>query len=247
MMINTKRRISIFVLAATLATGVNAVTLVWDGGTGNFTDSNWDDGTSLQTHPSYGSGSFDTVINTGTVNGFTNSNTADFTSDDTLTISGGAVVEGDFLRVNNTSNTENVITFESGTINLSSFNAFRSGFGGFLGHLNFTGAADSATVTQFDLTGTTNQKMANKIGADGGVGSFFAIDGTMVASGVSYDGTNLTEVNSGLASNAVNGRYFEITESGGAQTLHLRAIPEPSALSFFALALGGTLLIRRRR
>lgn len=116
----------------------------------------------------------------------------------------------------------------------------------FTGLINFTGAAGSVFVEQTNLTGTTSQRLANKIGAGtGNTASFFSIDGTMVASGVAYNGSNLNAVNTGLASKGIGDRYFQIVEAGGTQTLTLVAVPEPSAA-----LLGGPgllLLLRRRR
>ena len=234
--------------AALLVGTAGAATLTWQGGSGSFGDANWDNGgTANQNHPGNGSGAIETVTSSGSVSGFTNGAVGTFGATDTLTISGGAAIAGDFL--NMATNTANLITLESGTITLSSENAFRVSGGGFAGFINFTGAAGSATITQTDLTGTTNQEMANKIGPTvaSSTTSYFAIDGQMVASGVAYTGSNLAAVNTGLAGNVVNGRWFQIVETGTgtARQQTLTLVPEPGSLAL--LGLGGFLAASRRR
>ena len=222
----------------------SAATLTWQGGSGSLTSANWDnDGSSNQNHPTYGSGTIMTVVNSGTVTDFNNATTGNIGNDDSLTIDGGAI-SGDFLRVASNA-ASNQITFVSGSITMNSSNSFRIASGGFTGHLNFTGAAGTATLTQTNLGGTNEQTLAGKIGAAGGAFSFFSIDGTMIASGISYDGTNLAAINTALAGNVVGGRYFQISDSGTEQTLNLVAVPEPGTLALFGLS--SLLMLRRRR
>ena len=76
--------------------------------------------------------------------------------------------------------------------------------------------------------------------------NFFAIDGTTVTTTNIYDGTNIAAINSELKSLLVNDRYFEIVEAGGAQTLHLRAIPEPSTFAILGSAVSLAFTRRRR-
>lgn len=214
--------ISLAITLAALAIAANTAkaqaVVSWQGGTGLFGAPNWNvDGAANQNHPGVGGNT--TTISAGTITDFTNANVGNIGGGTSLVIDGGAV-SGDYLVAD--SDHTNDITLSSGSMTMSSSNSFRSNNVPFTGLINFTGAAGSASVAQTDLTGTAGQRMASKIGTSSGA-SFFAIDGTMVASGVEYDGTNLGAVNTGLASQVVNGRYFQISESGGTQTLELMA------------------------
>ncbi len=247
-----KPSILALVFTGLMFASASAVTVVWQGGVGNLNDTNWTVDSIPNSAPGF-FGDFATTynvtINGGTVNGFNNDDYGTARTGDTLLITGGASITGDYL-MPVASETANYITLESGNITMNSFNAFRSS-SGFTGQINFTGAAGSATVVQTNLTGTDAEELAGKIGAAGGTFSFFAIDGTMIFSGLTYDPSDLidpvtlADVNASLALKVVNNRYFEITEAGGAQTLHLRAIPEPSAL--LLSGIGALLLLRRRR
>jgi len=231
-----------------------AVVASWDGGTGNFADANWTiDGNPGQNHAAFTTDVFTTTIDGGTVNNFNNATTGDLgdtsTNLDSLTITGGAIVNGDFIRIKKIgggSDFSNVVTLENGSMTFSDANVFRTDNMAFTGLINFTGAAGSAFVAQTDLTGLSSQHMANKISAGAGNAfSFFSIDGTMVAAGVAYDGSNLSAVNDALALQVIGDRYFQIDESGGTQTLNLVAVPEPSSALLGGLGL--LFLLRRRR
>lgn len=222
-----------------------AATVVWQGGTSAFNGTNWEvDTVADQSHPGINGNT--TTISSGTVTDFTNAIVGNIGGIDTSLLIDGGAISGDFLTAT-TSNHASDINLASGSITMSSLNSFRSDNVDFAGLINFTGAAGSAFVAQTDLTGTTNQRLAGKIGAStGNAFSFFAIDGNMVASGVAYDGSNLSAVNTALAAQVFNDRYFEIIESGGTQTLTLAAIPEPSSFALLG-GLGILALLRRRR
>lgn len=229
-----------------------AVVASWDGGTGNFADANWTvDGTPSQNHAAFSTDVFTTTINGGIVNNFTNAVTGNIGGSvgnlDSLTIAGGATVNADFIVIEKTTGNDfsNTITLDNGSITVSDANGFRSANIAFFGFINFTGAAGSATVVQTNNTGTAGQELAGKISASSGAASYFSLDGNMVSSGVTYDGSNLTAVNAGLASEVYGGRYFQIEESGGTQTLTLVAVPEPSAALLGGLGL--LCMLRRRR
>lgn len=225
-----------------------AATIFWQGGTGNFGDANWTvDAVTNQNHPSFGATDnnaviHNTTINGGTVNGFSNSLVGAIGGDDSLLITGGASIFGDFLEASQ--NHANDITLASGSMTFSNANSFRSPSTPFAGLINFTGAAGTVFVAQTNNTGTVGQTLAGKISTSSGTLSYFALDGTMVTTnGVAYDGTNLAAINTELANTVSGGRYFQIEESGGTQTLVL--IPEPSAALLGGLGI--LLLLRRRR
>lgn len=234
-----------------LVTGSSmAATILWQGGTGNFSDANWTvDTVEDQNHPSFGAADnnnvvHNTTINVGTVNGFNNSLVGAIGGDDSLLITGGAAIFGDFL--NASQNHANDITLANGSMTFSNLNSFRSTNSPFQGLINFTGAAGSVFVAQTDNSGTAVQTLAGRLSASSGTTSFFSLDGTMVTTGgIAYDGTNLAAINTALATTVSGGRYFQITESGGTQTLELVAIPEPSAALLGGLGL--LALLRRRR
>ncbi len=52
---------------------------------------------------------------------------------------------------------------------------------------------------------------------------FFAIDGITIETTVVYDGTNLAAINAELETLAVGGRFLQIAEENGVQTLSLAA------------------------
>ncbi len=119
--------------------------------------------------------------------------------------------------------------------------AFRSS-SGFDGQLNFVGSAGLASVTHSDLTdANVVRHLAGRVTSD-----FFAIDGTTISTTAVYDGSNVAAINAELATLAVNGRFLQIDESGGTQTLNLVAVPEPSAAMFSVLAVLGMATRRRR-
>ena len=240
----------------------NAATIVWQGGTGSYSSANWTvNGTPNQNHPgNLGTVSGNTIhattVSGGTVNSFNNAlvnhfNVSDVTNRDTLTISGGAVINADFIQVaryiggngaqENGNGVGGAIIMQNGTINVTEANSFRSTVN-FAGFINFTGAAGSASIVQTS-NGTINTALAAKLSAT--ALSYFAIDGTMVSTGITYNGSNLAAINAALATggNVVGGRYFFITNTSGTQTLTL--IPEPSAALLGGL--GMLCLLRRRR
>ncbi|GAA5496736.1 hypothetical protein Rhal01_02921 [Rubritalea halochordaticola] len=228
----------------------HAATVVWQGGAGAHGDANWTVGgvTDQAGFDFFNNGGTDSdvTISSGSVTGFDNAAIGTFDNGDSLTITGDASISGDYFNTNTTGTP--LVTLESGSMSFSSSNAFRS-TSGFNGTINFTGLAGSATISQTDLTGTSNQALAGKISANSGTTSYFSIDGIMATTGgVVYDGTNLGAINTALASNSINGKYFEITEAAGVQTLNLRSssVPEPSSTALIGLA-GLGFIIRRRR
>lgn len=228
-MINFCKNINSLVAIVVLSTGVNAAVNVWDGETGDFTDSKWTvDSVSNEEHTSFTDFGHTTTINGGVVNGFNQANVGILDVNDSLTISGGAMINGDYLQITNGSSLIGIVseqfTFLSGTITLSSANPLRGN--NFNGNLNFTGAAGSATIVHTNLQGSITNMLGHKIGAANGDRSYFAIDGRMINSGILYNGSNLAAINAALAATGkiVNGRYFEIVEASGTQTLHLREV-----------------------
>lgn len=238
-------RLVIFGLVIGVSTQFAAADLVvWEGGTGNFGDSNWTvDGVMGQAHPGFPSGDHDTVISSGLVN-FTTTTAPQsgffLRNGDTATLNGGSI-SGNFLALDAGGT---VFTLESGTVTLSDSNGIRSVSNGFNGQLDWTGAAGAGSIVQTNNT-NNGSSLAGKISV---AAPLFAIDGTLVSSSVVYDGTNLAAVNADLATSVVNGRFFQIAEAGGTQTLSLSAVavPEPTSLGIFAVA-GLGLLFRRRR
>ena len=233
--------------AVFVAGSTDAATISWQGGAGAFTDANWTvDATPNQNHPSFGVGDnvvvHNTTINGGSVTAFNGANVGVIGGGDSLLITGGASVSGDFITAGVASHASDV-TLASGSITLSSNNALRS-TSAFDGMIDFTGAAGSATVAQTDLSGTNGQALAGKISSATGTASYFRIDGTLITTnGVAYNGSNLAAINAELALNVVGDRYFLIEEAGGVQTLTL--VPEPGSLAL--LGLGGLLVASRRR
>jgi hypothetical protein len=224
----------------TISGTASAATVVWQGGAGSFTDANWTvDGTPDQNAPNFGSGDVQFTISGGTVNDFTNANTATAAgSGDTILITGGGAIVGDYMRPN-AGNTPLYTTLLSGSITMSDPNSFRTASGNFSGNINFTGAAGSAFVTQTDNSGTSD--LAIKVSQ-----GFFAIDGTKITT-VLYNETNLAAVNADLATQIFSNRYFEITDLAGVQTLNLVAVPEPSSFALLGLGVIVLGLLRRRR
>ncbi len=215
--------------SAALAAFSSAQTsVVWQGGTGSYTDANWtvDDGlgggpVADRNAPSFNSGAIHMTINGGTVNDFTNANTGTAASSDTILITGGAAISGDYMRPN-AGATPLYLTFGSGSITMSDPNSFRTAGGSFSGQINFTGAAGSAFVRQTNIT-VSSTALADKVKL-----GFFAIDGTKITTATSFNGSNLATVNSELALKVINNKYFEVTEVGGVQTLNLLAVPGES-------------------
>ena len=216
----------------------------WQGGAGDFSDANWTvDGVTDQNHSGFSTGDHDTTISSGTVNFTTDTTTpAGFflQSGDSLTINGGAI-NGNFLALDAPAT---VLNLESGTITLSAANGIRSVTNSFNGQLNWTGSAGAATITQTDNT-VVGASLAGKVSNANGL---FAIDGTQITPTVAYDGTNLAAVNANLATLAVGGRYFQVTEAGGTQSLTTvaTAVPEPTSLGILAVA-GLGFVFRRRK
>jgi len=264
----TKNQLALAASLLTLGASVpaaNAATIVWQGGTGLFSSANWTvNGTPNQNHPGNlgtisGNTIHATTVSGGTVNSFNNAlvrsfNITNVANRDTLTISGGAVINADFIRVaaydSGGAGTTEVsgnalgspaIIMQNGTINVSAANGFQSSVN-FIGAINFTGAAGSASIVQTNNT-ANNTSLASKVSAT--ALSYFAIDGTMVSTGIAYNGTNLAAINAALATggNVVGGRHFLITDVSGTQTLTL--IPEPSAALLGGL--GMLCLFSRRR
>jgi hypothetical protein len=188
--------------------------------------------------PNFGSGAINFQINGGVVNDFTNGNTGTATTGDTILITGGAALFGDYMRPN-AGNTPLYTTLVSGSITMSDPNSFRTASGGFSGQINFTGAAGSAFVTQTDNSGTSD--LAIKVSQ-----GFFALDGTQITT-VLYNETNLAAVNADLATQIFSNRYFEITDLAGVQTLNLVAVPEPGSFALLGLGVIVLGLLRRRR
>lgn len=226
----------------------NAATIVWQGGTGSYSSANWTvDSVPNQNHPGNASGVHSTTISGGTVTSFNNASVGNFNvisgTADTLLISGGATINADFIRIEGTGTAVgSTIALGNGTITVSDSNGFRSAGPTFNGSINFTGAAGSASIVQTN-NGTVNTALAAKLSAT--ALSYFAIDGTMVSTGIAYNGSNLAAINAALATggNVVGGRHFFITDTSGTQTLTL--IPEPSAALLGGIGL--LCLLRRRR
>ena len=219
---------------------VNAATITWEGGAGNWADSTWDvDGTANQLHSAYNTDAIDTIISSGTVTAVATE--IDHGGNDTLTIDGGAALVGNYIRVYSA----NSVTLGSGSISLSNANSFRTNGVAFNGQYNFTGAAGGFLITQTNNTGTNGNTLAGK--ATSLSAGLFAIDGVKITSLVSYDGSNLAALNTSFATQAIGGRALFLTESGGSQSLSLVtvAVPEPSSTAL--LGLGGLALILRRR
>lgn len=160
-----------------------------------------------------------------------------------ITIGGTSIVTMDYLRLD--SNTAGMLTMSGGTLTVSDVNPLRSS-SGFSGQFNLTGAAGALTVIHTDLTGDPGTRhLAGKLA--GGNPALFAIDGTSIDPLTIYDGSNLAAVNAELAADwVVGGRYIQISEAGGQQTLSLVAIPEPSSTLLSGLALLCGLMRRRR-
>ena len=235
---HTKTLILAGITAFALTGAASAAVVVWQGGTGSFTDTNWTvDGTPNLNAPNFESGVVNFEINGGVVNDFTDANTLTATTGDTILITGGAALFGDYMRPA-AGSTPSYTTLLSGSITMSDPNSFRTSSGSFAGNVNFTGAAGSAFVSQTNIT-VSSTALADKVKL-----GFFAIDGTKIATATSFNGSNLATVNSELAAAVVNNKYFEVTEVGGVQTLNLVAVPEPS--SSLLIGLAGLLLFSRR-
>ena len=245
----------LFASLALAASSANAATILWQGGSGNFSDANWTvAGTPNQNHPSFGASNNNAVVHNttinvaGIINGFNNALVGAIGNDDSLLITGGASIFGDFLVASSLAidglSHANDITLQNGSMTFSDANAYRSPSGMFTGLVNFTGAAGSAFVRQTNNTGTLAQTLAGRITSNGGTTSFFSLDGTMVTTGgVVYDGTNLAAINTALANTVSGGRFFQIEEVSGIQTMYI--VPEPSAALLGGLGL--LALLRRRR
>lgn len=217
--------------------------VTWQGGTGGFGDTNWTvDGVMGQSHPGFSTGDHDTTISSGTVNFTTNTGTEDgfyLRDNDSATLDGGSI-NGNFLALNAGGT---VFTLDNGTITLSDSNALRSISSIFNMQLDWTGAAGAGSLVQTNNS-VNATSLAGKISLSN---PLFAIDGTGVSSSVLYNGANLAAVNADLATQVVNGRFFQISEAGGSQTLSLSSsVPEPSSIGILALA-GIGFLSRRRK
>ena len=140
----------------------------------------------------------------------------------TVTIAGTSNVSMNYLRLD--SGAGGMMTMSSGTLTLSYSNPLRSS-SGFNGQFNLTGAAGSLEIIHTDLTSTdTNHHLAGKLaGPNPGL---FAIDGTVIDPATAYNGVNLAAVNADLATNwVVGGRFIQVTEAAGQQTLILTDTP----------------------
>jgi|GEM_PF-5615127 len=148
-----------------------------------------------------------------------NGGAAIVTGGSTLLVTNGAAfaLDGTHLQLD-----DGTVTVESGTITADgATNAFRSAaFNGESGTFdapqlfNFTGGVGSATVVQTRNTdGAITNALAGKV-ADG----YFSLDGVRITA-TDYDGGNLAAINAELESQPQGGRFFQVTESGGVQTL----------------------------
>ena len=139
--------------------------------------------------------------------------TLEIESDGMVTMTGGATLTTQVLRIDNASTGMN---FASGSITANNPHPFR-GSNAFNGQFNFTGNAGEATVTHTDLSDENIVRhLAGRV-----TNRFFAIDGITIETTVVYDGTNIAAINSDLETLAVNGRFLQLTETDGVQTLSL--------------------------
>ena len=128
-----------------------------------------------------------------------------------VTMTGDAVLETQVLRIDQDMAGFN---FESGSVILNNNHPLR-GAVTFNGQFNFTGAAGAATITHNDLTDkNVVRHLAGRV-----TNRFFSIDGVVIETTVIYDGTNIADINSELATLAVGGRALQLEEVDGVQTL----------------------------
>ncbi|GAA5496058.1 hypothetical protein Rhal01_02239 [Rubritalea halochordaticola] len=224
-------------IASTMTLTANAATTaVWQGGDGNyFGDANWTvNGTPDQVHAAFSTDAFTSSVSDGilTFSSFT------LGSNDTLSLTGTSGLTGNFITSGGTAN--HFQFSSSAVLTLNNANPLRSGVG-FNGNFNWA-LGTTGTVVHTDLS-NSGSHLARKVNQ-----GFFAINGTKVNTVTTYDGTNLTALNTDLKDNhTVDGYYFEITEAGGQQTLSLvAAVPEPSSTALIGLAGLGFILRRRK-
>ena len=248
-------------VAALAAASAHGATVAWQGGTGNWTDDNWGTGTApsqtISDAITIGSGtvnvtgnliaqdgaladqnitvSGDAILNIGGAVEFgtskSNQNTLAFS------MQGTAQVSADYFHLKTHNFSNSPLTFGGGLLTLNSDNPFR---GGDFPNQNVNITAAAGLFSIFHTNATTAAKtLATKVGSD-----LFSIDGTKIT--VTADGSNVGALNTELALNIVNGKYFQIETSGITQTLVVvSAVPEPSSTAL--LGLGGFALILRRR
>ena len=97
----------------------------------------------------------------------------------------------------------------------------------------------TAGAGEFTLTANSTllgKELSTKVGSD-----LFAIDGTKIV--VAATGSDVAALNAELATLAVNGKYLQISEGVGTQTLNV--IPEPASIGLICAMGAGMFWVRR--
>ncbi len=132
----------------------------------------------------------------------------DLNESSTINIDGNSQLDINFLRIDNNNA---AVNFTSGHIDLENDNPLR-GSSGFDGDFDFVGSPGEVTITQNNVT-LAASNMAFKLWQ-----GFFSIDGQRISpNGEGFDpsfvGTDIAGLNGFLATQIVNGKFFEITDS----------------------------------
>lgn len=263
------KSIHLLCAASLAAASAHGATVAWQGGNADWSTANWNVGgaansntsqTILNNNVSISEGIVTTGSNiTAGDGGSTTLNTLSVVGTGQLHISGNldfgtgktpqdwklgfsmadnAIVSADTMVLKTKNATINqTFSLSGGTLTLNSDNPIT---GGNFANVNFniTAAAGGFSLIHSNAT-DADKTLATKVGLD-----LFAIDGTNIT--VTADGTDIGALNTELALNIVNNKYFQVETSGITQTLVVAsAVPEPSSTAL--LGLGGLALILRRR
>ena len=108
------------------------------------------------------------------------------------------------------------LSLQSGEITLNNAHAIR-GATSFNGQLSFDGPGGQSEIVHTDLTNSNLVRhLAGRV-----TNNFFAIDGVTISPDTTYNGSNIAAINAELELLEVNGRFLQLEEENGVQTLRL--------------------------